>query len=662
MKSKGFTLTELIAVIVVLSIIIMLAMGAYASIQRSVLEGQYNNIVIEIEQKAEEYAADLGTTDVVYINVDRLIKEGYLQAEDEDNIYDPRDKTKMNCYMVHVIFENGEYKAELQEKLENADGSCDVSQVDEWQLSLYCNGEKCNANKWYTGDIKLSIVGLEETTLANSTVEWTSLLGTYVMQGKEISDKTITLTNQQVLNTTYNVTIVTENNETYTISQNIKIDNAKPELVSKSLDVDYQTSQYLELDANDFDGSGLVGYALISENGSCEAANYSNNSRLEVTSAGNFKLCLKDNAGNINSDERIMINRVTFNYNDLSNDEITTLPVYFLDGDTGYRLLIPERNGYKFDIWVNTEGERIYNFESLKNGDVLNATWVVEDVEIPVDKIDKDTVGVTIQNRVNLILLLDTSGSMNSGTKSAQLKSAVRNTINSMNFENGSTITIIQFTTYIKSELVASTNKDVATQFINSYSPGGDENFALALNRSNEIIEKYNMEKEKTFIIFFTDGNDVASSSSDRKAAYQNIKNKISEIYAVGLDLKESWKWKILEVISSEDNYFDASTAQENLEEIFWQIQEEIREEVTIKSQNGLIELSNLYITSEFPLQLFVNDSEEAFATYNSINDANEVLYYDSVNRKYYLDLVKIDNKYKLGGNIGSINFTYYYS
>ena len=653
MKSKGFTLTELIAVIVVLSIIIMLAMGAYASIQRSVLEGQYNNIVIEIEQKAEEYAADLGTTDVVYINVDRLIKEGYLQAEDEENIYDPRDKTKMNCYMIHVIFENGEYKAELQEKLENADGSCDVSQVDEWQLSLYCNGEKCNANKWYTGDIKLSIVGLEETTLANSTVEWTSLLGTYVMQGKEISDKTITLTNQQVLNTTYNVTIVTENNETYTISQNIKIDNAKPELVSKSLDVDYQTPQYLELDANDFDGSGLVGYALISENGSCEAANYSNNSRLEVTSAGNFKLCLKDNAGNINSDERIMINRVTFNYNDLSNDEITTLPVYFLDGDTGYRLLIPERNGYKFDIWVNTEGERIYNFESLKNGDVLNATWVVEDVEIPVDKIDKDTVGVVITNRIDMVLVLDVSGSM-SGSALVNLQNVANNLINNMSFEVGSTISIVSFENFANIELNAGHNASDAHNIINRLDAGGGTDFASALSTTNRLLSDNNFNKDEVFVIFVSDGY-----SSSSPGSYDDlVRSKANTVYTIGIGSADE---DALREIASPGSYFNASAGLDSLQEIFTKIQEEIREEVTEKSKNGLIELPNLFISTEFPLQLFVNDSEEAFATYNSINDANEVLYYDSVNRKYYLDLVKIDNKYKLGGNINTINFTYYY-
>ena len=95
MKSKGFTLAELIAVIAILAVLMLLASGIFINVQRSVLESQYENIVIDIENKAEEYAMDIGTTEALYINVEFLITKGYLQADDGDNIYDPRDNTSM---------------------------------------------------------------------------------------------------------------------------------------------------------------------------------------------------------------------------------------------------------------------------------------------------------------------------------------------------------------------------------------------------------------------------------------------------------------------------------------------------------------------------------------------------------------------------------------
>ena len=322
-------------------------------------------------------------------------------------------------------------------------------------------------------------------------------------------------------------------------------------------------------------------------------------------------------------------------------------------------MLYPTRNGYTFTYWTDDAGNRVYSLENLENGSVINGNWQINDIEVPVDKIDTDSVGVMIENQVNLIILLDTSGSMNWGNKISQLKTAVNNTINSMNFDNGSTITILQFTRRVKSYLLPISNKTAALNFMNSYSPqwGDDENFALALNWSYDIVNNYNMEKDRTFVIFFTDGEDVASTSSERKAAYQKIKDYVSEIFAVGLDLTSSGRTKLLEVISSSDNYFDASSAQANLEEIFWQIQEEIREEVTINSTGGLIELPSLYVSSEYPFILNINGNTY---TFNTISDINDILTYD--NNTYYLDLIKVDNKYKLNGDFTNFKFEYYYN
>ena len=651
MNNKGFTLAELIGVLVILAILSLLSLGIFNNVYQSVLETDYNNLVIEIENKAEEYARDIGTTDVLYINVEFLIDNGYLQAEDGENIYDPRDNTSLNCYMIHVVFSDGEYNATFGDNSINSDGTCQETELVTGEITLLCNGGVCNDN-WVNTDLTLTLAGKDNEDILNSTVEWTSLLGDYVFQdvGEE---KILEIKPNTVLDTIYTVTIKM-GSKTYKIEKNIKIDKEGPALIDELLNIDYfGDTQKLQINASDLSGSGISGIALTQND--CESATYSKDA-IEINASGKFNLCLKDDVGNI-TEEEIEINEVTFNYNDTSNPNPQSKDIYYLVNNPNESLLYPTRNGYTFTYWTDDAGNRVYSLENLENGSVINGNWQINDIEVPVDKIDTDSVGVMIENQVNLFLLLDTSGSMGFSNKSNQLKNAVRNTINSMNFANGSTITIIQFTTYIKSELVASNNKNNALNFINSYSPGGDEDFALALNRSNQIIQSYNMEKDKTFIIFFTDGNDVASTSSERKAAYQNIKDRVANIYAVGLDLQESWKWKILEVISSPDNYFDASTAQANLEEIFWQIQEEIREEVTINSTGGLIELPSLYVSSEYPFILNINGNTY---TFNTISDINDILTYD--NNTYYLDLVKVDNKYKLNGDFTNFKFEYYYN
>ena len=640
---------ELIAVIAILAVILLLSLGVFTTVQQSVLDSQYNNLIIDIEAKAEDYARDIGTTDILYINVDFLIKNGYIQADDDNYIYDPRDNSIMNCYKIHIMFADGQYTADFLEDENdlNEDNTCNTEELITGEIDILCNGGKCS-NDWVVNDITLTLSGKDSSEILNSTVEWTSLLGTYVIQGPG-EEKKLEIIPETVLDTIYSVTVKI-NDKVYYTNKNIKIDKEGPSLIENTISIG--SNQKLSIDASDLSGSGITGIALA--NGSCNDVTYSMED-IPITSSGKYTLCMQDAVGNVSSKE-IQINKVKFNYNDLSNPNPREEDMFYLVDDPNINLIKPTRPGYTFEYWTDSSGNRVHSLEDLPDGAVINGKWQINDIAVPVDKIDTDSVGVTIQNRVNIILLLDTSGSMKNGNKSPQLRSAVNNTINSMNFNNGSTITILQFTHVIKTYLMPTNNKIAALNFSNSYDPqyGDDENFALALNWSYNVINQYNMEKDKTFIIFFTDGNDVASTPAERKAAYQKIRSHVSEIFAVGLDMTSEGRNKLLDVISSSENYFDASSAQANLEDIFWQIQEEIREEVTINSVNGLINLSNLYVSSDYPFIIYVNDVEYKFTSISQISDI--------LTGTYNLDLAKVDNKYKLNGDLSSFNFTYYYN
>ena len=640
---------ELIAVIAILAVILLLSLGVFTTVQQSVLDSQYNNLIIDIEAKAEDYARDIGTTDILYINVDFLIKNGYIQADDDNYIYDPRDNSIMNCYKIHIMFADGQYTADFLEDENdlNEDNTCNTKELITGEIDILCNGGKCS-NDWVVNDITLTLSGKDSSEILNSTVEWTSLLGTYVIQGPG-EEKKLEIIPETVLDTIYSVTVKI-NDKVYYTNKNIKIDKEGPSLIENTISIG--SNQKLSIDASDLSGSGITGIALA--NGSCNDVTYSMED-IPITSSGKYTLCMQDAVGNVSSKE-IQINKVKFNYNDLSNPNPREEDMFYLVDDPNINLIKPTRPGYTFEYWTDSSGNRVHSLEDLPDGAVINGKWQINDIAVPVDKIDTDSVGVTIQNRVNIILLLDTSGSMKNGNKSPQLRSAVNNTINSMNFNNGSTITILQFTHVIKTYLMPTNNKIAALNFSNSYDPqyGDDENFALALNWSYNVINQYNMEKDKTFIIFFTDGNDVASTPAERKAAYQKIRSHVSEIFAVGLDMTSEGRNKLLDVISSSENYFDASSAQANLEDIFWQIQEEIREEVTINSVNGLINLSNLYVSSDYPFIIYVNDVEYKFTSISQISDI--------LTGTYNLDLAKVDNKYKLNGDLSSFNFTYYYN
>ena len=95
LNKKAFTLTELIATIVILSILITLSVVVFVNIRRSALETEYSNLVSYLETKGIEYA---NSTNITTISVEDLIKEGYVKPDDESDIYNPINKTSLNCY------------------------------------------------------------------------------------------------------------------------------------------------------------------------------------------------------------------------------------------------------------------------------------------------------------------------------------------------------------------------------------------------------------------------------------------------------------------------------------------------------------------------------------------------------------------------------------
>ena len=99
---KGFTLVELLAVIVILAIIIGIATPAFGALQTRVNQKQYENKISLIEVAALKYADD---TNFVAFYVEDLVKAGYLEADrkvgNDYQVIDNRDgKTIMNCYII----------------------------------------------------------------------------------------------------------------------------------------------------------------------------------------------------------------------------------------------------------------------------------------------------------------------------------------------------------------------------------------------------------------------------------------------------------------------------------------------------------------------------------------------------------------------------------
>lgn len=302
MKNKGFTLVELIAVLAILAIIIGLGTSVYINVQRNILEQDYENVVLKLENAALSYARDLKTTEILNLSVQYLIDEGYLIPDDNKIIYDPRDNTSMNCFMIHVVFDGSDYKATLGREYKDDSGKCDESYIETGKVEIYCNGEKCK-DDWYNNEVTLSIYGLSLEEINNSKIEWSSL------QGDFYTTKTIEVKPSNVLNTTFSVNVIHED-KIYNVKKNIKIDMEKPSIYNVGLDntKGWSKNNSIVFEASDKNGSGIYGYS-ITENNDCENASYirkiDSRYKVEVPN-GNYYICVKDNAGNVNGTNEVI--------------------------------------------------------------------------------------------------------------------------------------------------------------------------------------------------------------------------------------------------------------------------------------------------------------------------------------------------------------------
>ena len=117
MNKKGFTLTELIAILVIISIVALIAVPAVINSIKNNNHDSYNGVVNDIILASETYAANMGAS-IVQVSVETLKQAGYLPTD----LKNPIDNTNFNgC--VYVVNGDPIYKEETCSTIiRNVDG------------------------------------------------------------------------------------------------------------------------------------------------------------------------------------------------------------------------------------------------------------------------------------------------------------------------------------------------------------------------------------------------------------------------------------------------------------------------------------------------------------------------------------------------------------
>ena len=320
-SNKGFTLVELLAVILIVGIIASIAAYSITGISKSVKAGHRKNVISRIEVAAEKYAYDKNETQVFVID---LVKSGYLQSDDDnDNVFDPVDNSKLNCYAVKMNSQGNYYKATLEDskEYELSDGSCNYTRLEEMNSSLMMsaaqeiNGQIVNINSknWIKGDFAIFVYFNNDTKIncsnSVSTVQspkcsisstlgelTNSIFTTVDGQARiDILGSELGFEREGTYTFTYN-RITNDNNGAKELKESItlKLDNKAPEVIVSNRDVTIIEN-----------GSGVDSYCINNTSGGVNDCNWigitSNTIHLENNLNANtdYYIHVKDKVGNI---------------------------------------------------------------------------------------------------------------------------------------------------------------------------------------------------------------------------------------------------------------------------------------------------------------------------------------------------------------------------
>ena len=291
-NKKGFTLIELIAVLVVLSILIASSVAVFINIRNSVLRKEKNNLITYLETKAIEYANE---TNVTAVSVEDLIKIGLIKPDDETDIYDPVTRESMNCYIIDLVWEDGEYKAKFGSNVGKNGTTCNEYTRRKNLVICQVVGNNCNDIKkehWFKDDITIGLKFVNGKRIIKESgyeISWKSNTGI------SSTEDTIKTNVDLIANINYTAKVI-KDNEVSEASQIVNIDKEAPIINEIKYNTNWSKSKEIEIIASDGLGSGVGGYVIVLENEKCSG--YNTNNKITIKSNGNYKVCIRDKAGN----------------------------------------------------------------------------------------------------------------------------------------------------------------------------------------------------------------------------------------------------------------------------------------------------------------------------------------------------------------------------
>ena len=163
---KGFTLVELIAVIIILAVIASITYPTVSNSIKNSKEKAYNVQVESIVEAAHKWAVDnatnLSETDATRVHISDLISNGYITKTNNGKLYNPVDDTEMTgCVVIN-------YSNEYNQYLYDYDSECIFDEI----VGKYNVTKGVNVPQLTNGMTPIKWVDGLETITTEDDVNW----------------------------------------------------------------------------------------------------------------------------------------------------------------------------------------------------------------------------------------------------------------------------------------------------------------------------------------------------------------------------------------------------------------------------------------------------------------------------------------------------------
>ena len=113
---------------------------------------------------------------------------------------------------------------------------------------------------------------------------------------------------------------------------------------------------------------------------------------------------------------------------------------------------------------------------------------------------------ITTYDKLDVVLVLDSSGSMGDNNKLTNLKGAARDLVNTLMNDGTNQVGVVEFGTNVKRTHGLTTNKNNINRFINRMSADGGTNVQQAVASANTILQDGKRDDAQQIVIILTDG------------------------------------------------------------------------------------------------------------------------------------------------------------